>query len=291
MPIFRDPDVFVEAVGPQARIITTGPFWAQRATWRNGALSCTSVRMSPVTYEVDRRRTGTTNFVFLDEGTPPFVRNCVSIGPSDMLIWPARYVVSGHSDHPSSYSIVAVPDTELARWFDEPLSARRIRPSTVSLAHLRHAHRAAMAYTGRGGRGLFRAVVECIESAEDTLKFRTDDRRSRAVLQFVHLLDKHRGMPLSLTYICAQLAITPRTLERYCVACLGVGPDELEKKHRLHEVRRQLIHAPAGTTVADVALMLGFSHLGRFAREYQQLFGQLPSATLRESQAVCRKLS
>jgi len=75
------------------------------------------------------------------------------------------------------------------------------------------------------------------------------------------------------------------------VACLGVGPDELEKKHRLHEVRRQLSHAPAGTTVADVALIHGFSHLSRFAREYHQLFGQLPSATLRGSQAVCRKLS
>ena len=291
MPIFRDPDAFVEAVGPQARIIATGPFWAQRATWRNGSVSCTRVRMSPVTYEVDVRRTGTTNFVFLDEGTTPFVRNCVSIGPNDMLIWPARDVVSGHSDHPSSYSIVAIPDAELTRWFDEPLSACRIRPSVLSLAHLRRAHRAAMAYTGSGAHGLCRAVVECIESAQDKLRFRTDSRRSRAVLRFVRLLDEHRGMPLSLTSICAQLAITPRTLERYCVACLGVGPDDLEKKHRLHEVRRQLIHAPAGTTVADVALIHGFSHLSRFAREYQQLFGQLPSATLRGSQAVCRKLS
>jgi len=247
--------------------------------------------MSPVTYEVDARRTGTTNFVFLDEGTPAFVRNCVSIGPSDMLIWPARDVVSGYSDHPSSYSIVAIPDAELARWFDEPLSARRIRPSALSLTHLRHAHRAAMTYTGIGAHGLCRAVVECIESAQDMLRFRPENRPSRAVLRFVRLLDEHRGMPLSLTYICAQLAITPRTLERYCVACLGVGPDELEKKHRLHEVRRQLILAPVGTTVADVALIHGFSHLSRFAREYQQLFGQLPSTTLRASHAVCRKLS
>jgi AraC-like DNA-binding protein len=290
MPIFRDPDSFVEAVGPQARMITKGPFWAQRATSRNGPVACTHVKMSPTTYEVDSRRTGTTNFVFLDEGTAPLVRNCVSIGPSDMLIWPARDVVSGHSDHPSSYSIVAIPDSELDRWFDEPLSACRIRPSALSLAHLRRVHRAAMAESDTQ-HGLSRAVVECIEFAQDMLRFRTDNRRSRAVLRFVRLLDEHRGIPLSLAYICSQLAITPRTLERYCVACLGVGPDELEKKHRLHEVRRQLIQARAGTTVADVALIHGFSHLSRFAREYQQLFGQLPSATLRESQAVCRKLS
>jgi len=283
MPIFRDPDAFVEAVGSEARMITKGPFWAQRATWRNGSVACTQVKMSPTTYEVDSRRTGTTNFVFLDEGTPPFVRNCVSIGPSDMLIWPARYVVSGHSDHPSSYSIVAIPDAELARWFDEPLPACRIRPSALSLAHLRRTHHAAMTHTRSGAHGLCRAVVECIESGQNMLRFRADNRRSRAVLRFVRLLEEHRGMPLSLTYICAQLAITPRTLERYCVACLGVGPDELEKKHRLHKVRRQLIHAPAGTAVADVALIHGFSHLSRFAREYHQLFGQLPSATLRGS--------
>jgi AraC-like DNA-binding protein len=289
MPVFRDPDQFVEAVGPQARIITTGPFWAQRATWRNGPVSCTSVTMSPITYEVDSRRTGTTNFVFLDEGTAPLVRNCVSIGPSDLLIWPARDVVSGHSEHPSSYSIVAIPDSVLGAWFDEPLSARRIRPSASSLAHLRSTHRAAMADGSGAQYGLCRAVVECIVSAHDTLRFRTENRPSRAVLRFVRLLDTHRGTPLSLTYVCTQLGINPRTLERYCVACLGVGPGELEKKHRLHEVRRRLIHAPAGTTIAGVALMHGFSHLGRFAREYQQLFGQLPSATLR--QAVCRKLS
>jgi len=62
MPIFSDPDAFVQAVGPQAKMITTGPFWAQRATCRNGPIACTHVKMSPTTYEVDSRRTGATTY-------------------------------------------------------------------------------------------------------------------------------------------------------------------------------------------------------------------------------------
>jgi transcriptional regulator GlxA family with amidase domain len=33
--------------------------------------------------------------------------------------------------------------------------------------------------------------------------------------------------------------------------------------------------------VTDVAMQLGFGHLGRFAGHYRELYGEAPSATLR----------
>jgi len=51
---------------------------------------------------------------------------------------------------------------------------------------------------------------------------------------------------------------------------------------RLELARTDLANAgSANSSVAIVANALGFGHLGRFARDYQQRFGELPSETLR----------
>jgi transcriptional regulator GlxA family with amidase domain len=61
----------------------------------------------------------------------------------------------------------------------------------------------------------------------------------------------------------------------------GVGPKEYLKVFRLISVRRQLRAASARTTrVTDVANGLGFWHMGQFAADYRQRFGELPSETL-----------
>ena len=53
------------------------------------------------------------------------------------------------------------------------------------------------------------------------------------------------------------------------------------RARRLAEVRRRLRRAgPEATTVAEVAMDHGFSHLGRFSRYYREQFGELPSQTL-----------
>lgn len=59
-----------------------------------------------------------------------------------------------------------------------------------------------------------------------------------------------------------------------------IGPMKLLKEIRLRRVRDELLVAPAGTRVTDVALRWGFYHLGRFGQDYKAAFGELPSATL-----------
>lgn len=59
----------------------------------------------------------------------------------------------------------------------------------------------------------------------------------------------------------------------------GISPMKFLRELRLHRVRDELLLAPEGTTVTEIALRWGFYHLGRFAQEYRALFGQSPSQT------------
>jgi transcriptional regulator GlxA family with amidase domain len=59
------------------------------------------------------------------------------------------------------------------------------------------------------------------------------------------------------------------------------------RRLRLHRVRDELARSSASTvTVTMVAGRWGFLHLGRFAEQYRQLFGEGPSETLRAGQSL-----
>jgi AraC-like DNA-binding protein len=54
-------------------------------------------------------------------------------------------------------------------------------------------------------------------------------------------------------------------------------------RRTLHQARRALRAAdPTVTTVTEIATQFGVWQLGRFARDYRYLFGELPSETLRK---------
>jgi AraC family ethanolamine operon transcriptional activator len=63
---------------------------------------------------------------------------------------------------------------------------------------------------------------------------------------------------------------------------LGVSPARYLRMRRLHQARDAL-RATASGTVTQIAVAVGFSDLGRFARDYRDLFGELPSATLKRA--------
>lgn len=63
----------------------------------------------------------------------------------------------------------------------------------------------------------------------------------------------------------------------------GISPMTFVRQARIRRARAMLASGEPGTSVTSVALACGFSNLGHFAKYYRNAYGELPSATLRES--------
>jgi AraC family ethanolamine operon transcriptional activator len=82
--------------------------------------------------------------------------------------------------------------------------------------------------------------------------------------------------------LCADLDVSRRTLQYGFARVLGVNPLAYLKAVRLQQARRALKEAKS---VTEAATGNGFWHFGHFSQDYQAMFGELPSATLRRVRA------
>ena len=86
----------------------------------------------------------------------------------------------------------------------------------------------------------------------------------------------------SIQEISRDLNVSSRQLFRAFNAEVGMSPAKYLRRYRMTQSRLELLAAdPAETTVTSVANSWGFWELGRFAVEYQRMFGEVPSQTLR----------
>ncbi len=82
--------------------------------------------------------------------------------------------------------------------------------------------------------------------------------------------------------LCTQLRVCRRTLQKSFIAVTRHPPSAYLRHVRLGRVRHLLRSTPAeNLSIADAATRWGFLHLGNFANDYRQLFGERPSQTLR----------
>ncbi|CAG2137465.1 transcriptional regulator EutR [compost metagenome] len=95
------------------------------------------------------------------------------------------------------------------------------------------------------------------------------------------LIDSSPNEPWTVMTLCQALHVSRATLQRAFQRHYGMSPLAYLRIRRLNGARRAL-QAGRGTsaTVSSVAMHWGFFHLSRFAQDYCQLFGELPSTTL-----------
>jgi AraC-like DNA-binding protein len=97
--------------------------------------------------------------------------------------------------------------------------------------------------------------------------------------EYIH---SHADQKLGLAEIAAAAGCGYRGLQKGFMDAFGTTPMGYLRIVRLKRVRAILKTAPYGKTVAEIAKQWGFTHMGRFAQDYQREFGELPSETIRK---------
>jgi len=97
-------------------------------------------------------------------------------------------------------------------------------------------------------------------------------------------IDRRDEEYLTVSDLASAAGVSERTLRAAFQEYFGMGPARFLKLRTLNLVRDALRNSdPALTTVTAVATRFGDWELGRFAHDYQLLFGELPSETLRDA--------
>ncbi|MDJ0898104.1 MAG: AraC family transcriptional regulator [Xenococcus sp. MO_188.B8] len=95
-------------------------------------------------------------------------------------------------------------------------------------------------------------------------------------------IENHLGDPVSLADVTAAAGVHVNTLLKGFKQHYEISPIAYLKRKRLELAHRILLAAdPLTTSVATSATEVGFFHFGRFAHDYYQFFGELPSETLK----------
>jgi AraC-like DNA-binding protein len=107
---------------------------------------------------------------------------------------------------------------------------------------------------------------------------------SRQVRRVEEYIEANWAQPITIEDIAAVAGTSARSVFRTFRQSRGLSPMTFVKQTRLKHSQRLLQFADSTTTVKDVAFTCGFSHVGRFSRDYYRAFGELPSATLMRAQ-------
>lgn len=108
-------------------------------------------------------------------------------------------------------------------------------------------------------------------------------RASRLEPVLAHM-QAHADQPLTPGDLARVGCMSVRALHATFRDELGVSPMAHLRRIRLDNVYAALLRGlPQGIRIGDVAARWGFFHASRFARQYQERFGELPSETLATS--------
>ena len=103
------------------------------------------------------------------------------------------------------------------------------------------------------------------------------------VVRALGWLRGHLSEPIQLEQLAQIAGVRPRTLETHFKMFLGTTPLGWVRRMRLARARQELVKADFQTSVTHTALASGFTQLGRFSAQYRELFGELPSATVKRA--------
>jgi AraC-like DNA-binding protein len=99
----------------------------------------------------------------------------------------------------------------------------------------------------------------------------------------IAFIEEHADTDIGIADVARATYVTPRAIQLMFRRHRDCTPMEYLRRVRLHHAHGELLAANrAQATVTQIAARWGFTHTGRFAVYYRQVYGQSPHTTLRE---------
>jgi TolB-like protein len=112
----------------------------------------------------------------------------------------------------------------------------------------------------------------------------TDPPLPRHLKHAVRYLHDNLERKIALAELVRVTGSPERTLQKQFRQVLGMSPLGYLRRLRLIAARQEILRADCAA-IADIATRFGCPHLGRFAADYRECFGETPSATYQRARA------
>jgi len=129
--------------------------------------------------------------------------------------------------------------------------------------------------------GLLLNALAC--SKEMKSKKRQFYRRKIVTDRVLEYVDSNPAIPPNIPELCRIAEVDERTLRNFFYERFSLSPKKYISYHRLNSVRLAIKAIDSSEMlISDIANEHGYWHLGQFARDYKNLYGELPSETLKK---------
>jgi AraC family transcriptional regulator, ethanolamine operon transcriptional activator len=125
---------------------------------------------------------------------------------------------------------------------------------------------------------LVSTLAACLQKAQWT-----NLNSEHAIIQRACNLINSNLSEISVASLCHTLQVSRRTLEAAFYREFEMGPAGYIRALRLNYIRRGIVAADDGNSIADIAARWGIWHPSRLSQAYANLFGELPSDTKNRS--------
>ena len=123
-------------------------------------------------------------------------------------------------------------------------------------------------------------LIDCLSDVLETKP--TNDITNRNFYNIVDYINNHKTDLTSVSQICENNNVTERTLRRWFRKEFEISPKQYLNKLRLNKVRQVFKNKSNYSNISEIAYEFNYWHMGQFAKDYKNLFNELPSHTLKK---------
>ncbi|MCP4266569.1 MAG: helix-turn-helix transcriptional regulator [Candidatus Brocadiaceae bacterium] len=109
------------------------------------------------------------------------------------------------------------------------------------------------------------------------------EKKIKALTLAFNFIQLNAQSPLSIKNISDASHLKERSLERAFKEYLDISPNNYLRLYRLQQARIMIKKSKGNIRITDIALICGFTHLGRFSHCYDSFFNELPRDTRKHS--------